>query len=293
VNHDIVEASHRELLAVLVEHRVDFVLVGGVGLQLKGYSGATRDVDVTIAVGAANETRLRAALEQLRAVPYLAGDRGMAYRTNLGQLEIMRRTDGVGDYTQWALHAAGVDLGDGQQVLVGSASDLLAAKEAAGREKDLRVLPRIRAELLALGALAPADVRGPVAELAVEAPADPRAAELLGSRPNERVARGLWDHGAEIIGTYRARWQIPADSGDPLGDQPGAPDQQTDRGAIERQLQRTTRLLATAQAVDAEAAAAKRTSQACFPTRPGHPGSTTAPAGRNAGREPPSSSLER
>ncbi len=134
----LVEAGHRELLAVLVEHQVDFVLVGGVGLQLKGYSGATRDVDVTIAVDTANQTRLHAALQQLRAVAYLAGDRGTAYRTDLGQLEIMRRTDGVGDYTQWALHAARVDLGDGQQVLVGSASDLLAAKEAAGREKDLR-----------------------------------------------------------------------------------------------------------------------------------------------------------
>jgi len=86
----------------------------------------------------------------------LAGDRGTAYRTDLGQLEIMRRTDGVGDYTQWALNAAWVDIGDGHRVLVGSASDLLAAKEAAGREKDLKVLPRIRAELLALGALAPA-----------------------------------------------------------------------------------------------------------------------------------------
>lgn len=155
------------------------------------------------------------------------------------------------------------------------------------------MLPRIRAELLALGALAPGDVRGPVAELAVEASVDPRAAELLGSRPSERAARGLWDHAAEIIATYRSRWQITADSGDPLGDQPGTPDQQTDRGAVERQLQRTTRLLARAQAVDPEAAAAKRTSQACFPARPGDPGSTSAPARRNPGREPPSSSIAR
>jgi len=65
VNDDIVDAGHRGLLAVLAEHRVDFVLVGGVGLQLKGYSGATRDVDVTIAVGPANETRVRVALLQL------------------------------------------------------------------------------------------------------------------------------------------------------------------------------------------------------------------------------------
>lgn len=289
----VVEAGHRELLAVLLEHQVDFVLVGGVGLQLKGYSGATRDVDVTIAVDAANQTRLHAALEQLRAVAYLAGDRGTAYRTDLGQLEIMSRTDGVGDYAQWVMRAARVDLGDGQQVLVGSASDLLAAKEAAGREKDLSVLPRIRAELLALGALAPGDVRGPVAELAVEAPADPRAAELLGSRPSQRAARGLWDHAAEIIATYRSRWQIPAGSSDPLGDRPGAPEQQTDRGAVERQLQRTTRLLTMAQAVDAETTAAERTSEACLPARPGDPGSTTAPAPRDPGREPPSSSLDR
>lgn len=39
------DARHRALLQTLVEHRVDFVLVGGVALQVHGYSGATRDVD--------------------------------------------------------------------------------------------------------------------------------------------------------------------------------------------------------------------------------------------------------
>jgi hypothetical protein len=64
---------HRALLRVLVRHEVRFVVVGGVALQLRGFSGATRDVDVTIAADALNRRQLASALEALRARPYLAG----------------------------------------------------------------------------------------------------------------------------------------------------------------------------------------------------------------------------
>lgn len=240
-----VDAGHRELLRALAAHDVDFVLVGGVALQLHGYSGATRDVDVTIAVDEDNTARVGVVLAQLHAVPYLAGDRGGAYRTDLGQLEIMRSTDGVGDYAAWKVHAVRVELESGLHVDVGAPSDLLASKEAAGRSKDLEVLPRIRAELLRAGTLHQVDVRGPVAELPDEPAPDPRAHELLGARPEERRARGLWDHGAQIINDYRQRWQIAHDTPHALGLAPDPDsDQASDRQAVDRQLQRTQRLLA-------------------------------------------------
>jgi hypothetical protein len=239
-----VEERHRELLGILVGHEVEFVLVGGVALQLHGFSGATLDVDVTIGVDERNATRVAGALEQLHAAPYLAGERGCAYRTDLGQLEIMRTTDGVGDYSAWMRNATPIELEPGLVVHVGSPSDLLASKEAAARDKDLHTLPQIRAELLRAGALSQADVRGPIATLPSPAPPDPRAHELLGPRPDERRSRGLWDHGADLIARYRERWQISVDSTDPLGDPPTEPAQQSDRAALERQLDRAGRLLA-------------------------------------------------
>jgi len=71
---------HRELLRTLAGAEVQFVLVGGVALHLRGFSGATRDVDVTIAVDDLNTRRLAQALEALQARPYLTGERGVAYR---------------------------------------------------------------------------------------------------------------------------------------------------------------------------------------------------------------------
>lgn len=237
------DARHRALLSVLAAHDVRFVLVGGVALQLHGYTAATRDVDITIATDAANTRRLDAALAALNARPYLAGTRGTAYHTDHGQLEVMRLTDGVGDYTAWAQHATTTQLTDGLRVQIGSASDLLLAKENAGRSKDLDVLPRARAELLASGALDPTDIRGPVATLPTPIVPDARYEASLGPRPDTRRGRGLWDHATQLLTDYRTRWQI-SDGSPLLGDPPpGGSDQAADRAAVERQLDRLQRML--------------------------------------------------
>lgn len=207
-----VDQRHEALLAVLAEHKVKFVLVGGVALQLHGFSGATRDVDVTIALDPENQHRVTAALEALQARPFMTGERGSAFHTRLGGLEIMRTTDGVGDYEAWSRRATPFRLASGLDVQVGTPNDLLLSKEAAGRVKDTEALPRIRAELLATGALKPGDVRGAVAELATPAAPDPHASDVLGPRPTERRARGIWDHAAQLISEHRTRWNIPEDS---------------------------------------------------------------------------------
>lgn len=240
------DERHRALLRVLVRHEVHFVLVGGVALQLRGFSGATRDVDVTIAADEQNRRRVAAALESLRARPYLAGARGSAYHTDLGQLEVMDSTDGVGDYRKWVSQATSFELEPGLTVQVGSASHLLLAKEHAGRTKDLDALPLIRAELLASGALDAADVRGPVAELARDIVPDPRVEELLGPRPTGRRARGLWDRAAGLVTDYRERWEV-VEEGPFLGGPPTRGSAQAaDRAALDRQLARLARLISRA-----------------------------------------------
>jgi len=239
-----IEDRHRELLRTLAGAEVQFVLVGGVALQLHGFSGATRDVDVTIAADDLNTRRLDQALTALKAQPYLTGERGVAYRTRLGQIEVMRWTDGVGDYDAWTHEATKIELEPGLDVQVGSASHLLLSKEHANREKDTDALPLIRAELLASGALQASDVRGPVASLPAEVTPDPRVEQVLGPRPGRRRTRGLWDHGAELITEYRERWDVP-DDGPLLGTPPAVGESQAaDREAFDQQLERLRRLIA-------------------------------------------------
>jgi hypothetical protein len=237
------QAHHATLLEVLARHDVRFVLVGGAALQLHGYTGFTHDVDVTIAVDAANGQRVEAALEALRAQPYLPGPRGSSYRTGFGRIEVMRETAGPGDYDGWMQKAVQIEIAPEVTVWVGSASDLLLSKEQAARPKDLDALPQIRAELQALGTLAPEDIRGPVVRLPAERTPDPRLVELLGDRPTDPRTRGLWDHAAQMITDYRKLWNL-ADADDLLGPLPptGTP-QAADRASLDRHLERLDRML--------------------------------------------------
>jgi hypothetical protein len=236
-----IDVRHRALLQTLIDHDVRFVLVGGVALQLHGYSGATQDVDVTIAVDPTNRMHVTAALEGLGAREYLVGARGTAYTTRHGRLEVMNSTDGIGDYDAWKRDAVDIKMADGLIVAVGAPSDLLASKEAAGRPKDLEVLPLIRAELLAAGTLGIGDVRGEVAELEHEPPPDPATETFLGDRPTDRRSRALWDRGANLLAEYRRRWKLDDDDAirRPTGDTPQA----QDHAALKRQLNRLQRLI--------------------------------------------------
>lgn len=239
----LIEPNHLALLETLTRHDVCFVLVGGVALQLHGYSGATKDVDVTIAVDAANGRRVEAALSALGAQVDLAGARGSSYRTNFGRLEVMRDTAGPGDYEGWMQKAVQVEVSSSLKVWVGDPSDLLLSKELAARTKDLDALPNIRADLLAAGHLKPEDIRGPVAEAAQGQFLDPRLKDRLGPRPTSRRSRQLWDHAAELIADYRDRWGL-ADTNELLGPLPAAgTPQRADRASLDRQLNRLERLL--------------------------------------------------
>jgi len=46
------------MIAALARHRVEFVLVGGTACQVYGWTGTTKDVDVTVAIDDANVARV-------------------------------------------------------------------------------------------------------------------------------------------------------------------------------------------------------------------------------------------
>jgi len=148
------------LLQRLFEADIDFVIVGGFGAILHGSSVLTRDLDVCALLTVDNLEKLRATFKDLhpthrltpQRISFLENpERGVALKnlylqTDLGPLDLMSSITGVGDYERVAASAIEVDL-FGRRVKVISIEDLIAAKEALGRDKDLLAAKELRAIL--------------------------------------------------------------------------------------------------------------------------------------------------
>lgn len=156
-----------EILRVLNEHDVDFVIVGGLAAALHGSDVATFDLDITPLTTHANLERLSAALRELSAALRVPGEpEGVAFDpdpalletmsilnlvTRAGDLDVIARPAGSSGYVDLRQDAARITI-DGESILIASLSDVIRSKEAADREKDRIVLPRLR-RLLARQAL--------------------------------------------------------------------------------------------------------------------------------------------
>lgn len=157
------------MLDVLAAHDVDFVVIGGFAVELYDVAvPPTRDVDITPA-GGSNLERLAAALDELDArlrVPdgppegvklpggidgtFLAEMTTAALVTAAGPLDISLRPDGTDGYPDLAQQSVEIEY-EGRSVPVASLEDIIRSKEAAGRSKDIMVLPALREHLRRLG----------------------------------------------------------------------------------------------------------------------------------------------
>jgi hypothetical protein len=148
-----------EALQILVAHKVDFVVIGGIAARLWGSPTVTRDLDICYARTPANLERLAAALHQVHAklrgvseeVPFrldvrtLAAGDSFTFKSDVGDLDCLGTPTGTGGYDDLRASAERLDV-DGLKVWVTSLGDLIEMKRAAGRQKD-------RIELEVLGAL--------------------------------------------------------------------------------------------------------------------------------------------
>ncbi|HVE67517.1 MAG TPA: hypothetical protein VNB64_02940 [Solirubrobacteraceae bacterium] len=75
------------------------------------------------------------------------------FQTPYGRLEIVRRADAVGEYTDWLVRARQVKVDSALTIVVADPEDVLRSKEAAGREKDLAALAQMRADFEDAGSL--------------------------------------------------------------------------------------------------------------------------------------------
>jgi len=154
------------ILDALEQHDVSYVVIGGFAAELHQVAiPPTRDIDVTPDATRDNLRRLANALRQLNArfrvsdapadgveIPggitadLLATMVTVTLWTDGGPLDIAMRPDGTTGYSE--LHDAVVFVEyRGRDVPVASLADVIRSKEAAGRQKDILVLPALRAHL--------------------------------------------------------------------------------------------------------------------------------------------------
>ncbi len=138
------------LLQVLHDGGVEFVVIDGVAMVLRGSSRGTVDLDVRYARDADNLRRLASALApyhpRLRGAPpelpflwdarTLASGLNFTLTTDLGDLDVFGEVPGLGGFPAVAGTASPLDI-EGSSIRVLDLDGLERSKRAAGRAKDL------------------------------------------------------------------------------------------------------------------------------------------------------------
>ena len=128
--------------------------------MLHGSSLLTRDLDVCAVLTAENLDKLRTAFSDLNPTHRLTPGRisflenpepgvelkNLYLQTDLGALDLLSSITGVGDYVRVAAGAIEIEL-FGHRARVIGIEDLILAKQALGREKDLLAVKELRAIL--------------------------------------------------------------------------------------------------------------------------------------------------
>lgn len=155
---DAPELSTREILLTLVEHGVEYVLVGGVAEVARGSPRMTMDVDITPRWRRGNLERLAGALRAMAALLRVEGDSGQrllvrfpisgeglasfelsTWRTVHGGLDVVSGIPtldrSLADYDDLIRRSDRFEA-FGITVEVASLDDLIEAKETLGRPRD-------------------------------------------------------------------------------------------------------------------------------------------------------------
>jgi hypothetical protein len=152
------------IVRTLNDHHVDYVVVGGFAVELWDVAvPPTHDIDVTPALSPENLARLCEAINELGAAIRISGSESVSIPggitpelvgrikvlnlvTDAGPLDITTVPEGTNGFADLVANATDIMYG-ALRVPTASLVDVARSKEAAGREKDLRTLPAIRAHL--------------------------------------------------------------------------------------------------------------------------------------------------
>ena len=238
------DSRHERLLQLLADNQVEFVVVGGVGLQFHGYDQPTQDLDISVVVSDSNNERIDRVLQAVNGRPLpMPGTLGTPFMTDAGKIEFLQDTSGVGRYPAWRENASAMTLPTGQLVFVGAANDIVRSKEAAGRPKDIDSLPDIRSQLLESGAITQDQVRGPVRTHDPSPPPRAKWAHIIGDQPPEGPKRAIWEFTEQMVDEHYKRWALDTDT--PLAKiKPLSSDHVADLVSLRSQVGKMERMLA-------------------------------------------------
>jgi hypothetical protein len=161
--NELTKFEPAEILRVLAEHDVEFVVIGGMAAALHGADYITVDLDVTPRRTLENLDRVSSALEVLDARIRVVGiPDGLPFShdgRSLGQSAVWNLQTRFGDL-DLAMEPAGFDGGwddlhpgivvvhlGGVPTEVAGLADVITSKAAADRPKDRAMLPTLRALL--------------------------------------------------------------------------------------------------------------------------------------------------
>jgi hypothetical protein len=121
----------------LVDEGVDFVIIGGWSAILHGSSSVTNDLDICYSRSPDNLERVVAALTSFH--PRL---RVLTLSTDLGAIDLLAEVNGLGGFEEVKADSILVQAFD-REVWTLDLPALIRAKRAAGRAKDLQLLPEL------------------------------------------------------------------------------------------------------------------------------------------------------
>ncbi|SRR5579871_53765 len=152
--------SVEKLVHALVAADVQFIIIGGVSAIIHGSVHTTNDIDIFYPRLRENITHLTRALGPFHprpvdlptGLPFLWDESTLrnttllTLDTDLGRIDLLAEVSGLGPFEQVWEESPEVEL-YGRKVRTLSLRSLIAAKRAAGRDKDLRVLPELESLL--------------------------------------------------------------------------------------------------------------------------------------------------
>lgn len=146
------------LLQRLTDASLEFVVVGGFAGVLHGSAYVTNDLDICAVLSPETIAKLRETLADLNPVHRMTHKKlsflehppagqtlsNVYLETDAGVVDVLGSVLGIGDYHALTKNAVEITL-FGRRCQVISLADLIKAKEALGREKDLLTAKELRA----------------------------------------------------------------------------------------------------------------------------------------------------
>lgn len=153
-------ADVEKLLKQLHQYGVKYVLIGGMAAVAQGSSYLTADVDLCYSRDGDNLERLAKALASFHPTlrgappglpfkldaPTLRSGLNFTLSTDIGDLDLIGEVTGLGSYERVIESSEGLDI-YGIPCHVLTLEGLMVSKKAAGRPKDLRLIPELEALL--------------------------------------------------------------------------------------------------------------------------------------------------